>query len=303
MSLYAYDTLEQLGNLPKYVYRADTVWNEDQIRWIDLPNIYFDSLTKKNEIDSLKPIDTWETFNVIGYTKGFLRGEYENNGYIITTSELSSVYFRSSEYHDIQYRPKLELLISDNLSPVVNVISPIPEDIIPSEGTANISWSGTDDGGINGFALYYSLDYGDSWTFIDSVNGLTDQYDWITPKVNYKSRCYIKIVIFDDKWKSSEGQTHFWIDKATDNFIQINNQNTELFNIKIGNHIFNINVPGNNKNARLSLKDIKGRLIKCIKIDEEKREYSFDNRFTSGIYFIEVDGIKGHKYYQRVLIH
>lgn len=265
--------------------------------------MFFDSLTKKNEIDPLKTVGIWETFDVKGYVTGFLKGDYDNNGFIVAPAELGGGYFRSSEYHDIQYRPKLELLISDNLSPIVNISSPIPEDIISSESNAEITWNGTDDGGINGFSLYYSLDYGESWSYVDSVGGLTDTYSWTTPKVNYKSRCYFKVIIYDDKWKSSEGQTYFWIDKATDNSINLNKLNFGSFQVSIGNRLIRFNVPEKSSSVSLKLKDLRGRLINRVFVSDLKNGYSFESKLTSGIYFIEIDGLEGYKCQQRVVLY
>lgn len=295
--------MEVSKNVPKYTYRAEQEWVEDSIRWIDMPYTNFDSLTTINEVDPDKPFGVWETFDVRGYTNGFLRNKFDNHGYVIAIASITGGgYFRSSEYSDVELRPKLELLISDNLSPTITINSPVPEDVIPNAGTAEIKWNGGDDGGISGFALYYSMDFGETWTYIDSVNGLTDSYTWQVPEVVYKSRCYIKIRIYDDKLKSTEGQTYFWIDKPTDNISK-----TKLFNnnieVKMGLKTIKFKIPNNFELKSLTVKDVRGRIIENVLINSYLNQNNLKGDYPKGLYFVEANGHNGSKLIQKIVIH
>lgn len=302
LSLYAYDAFEGTYNKNKRLYRVDSSWVEDEITWLKMPWITYDTLSTESVVEPDNSTEIWETFDVRAYTQGFFDGTFDNNGYLVTFEFLGGALFRSSEYREVSYRPKLELLVSDNLSPEITVTSPVAEDIFGIGDTARIKWTASDDVGIGSFVVSFSMDYGSSWEIIDSVAGDVNELSWITPTVNYKSRCFAKVKVYDNEGKASEGKTSFWVDDdPVANIVTSSLKALARRSVRVNGKIIKIAVPESHGAVTMELKDLRGRLVETISVNDLNNTISIGNNLPAGVYFLNVMALDGYKSLHRII--
>ena len=70
--------------------------------------------------------------------------------------------------------------VTDNTPPTVSIDTPEDTEI---GATLEFSWIADDNTGLSYHHLYYSLDDGQSFTFIDSVDGDSNIFDWVVPNI------------------------------------------------------------------------------------------------------------------------
>jgi|GEM_PF-852351 len=97
---------------------------------------------------------------------------------------------------------EFDLRLGDGTDPVVDITFPTPDIILYSETAYQLTWEYTDISPIRYSLVYYSLDNGLNWTFIDSVGGGAGTCSWITPATASNT---VKIKVEAEDWAGNFG--------------------------------------------------------------------------------------------------
>jgi hypothetical protein len=87
---------------------------------------------------------------------------------------------------------------------VVGLTSPNGGDLVPSEGSWEITWTtNTPKNPVSSVKLYYSVDNGLTWKLIDTLADNTGSYSWqpVPPVARDKTKCKVKVVLKDGTGK------------------------------------------------------------------------------------------------------
>ena len=86
---------------------------------------------------------------------------------------------------------------------VVELTSPNGGDLVPSEGSWEITWTTNSTiKDVNSVKLYYTLDNGLTWKPITTLPGNPGSYSWPVPPVaKDKTKCKVKVVLKDGTGK------------------------------------------------------------------------------------------------------
>ena len=109
LSIYRSDTGSNPTGKTVKIYRVTEDWNESDITWNNQPN----SVSVETDSATIPSGQTWLEFNVTGDVQGFINGSYDNYGWVIKCSDCpndSEAWFRSKEYSEADYHPKLEII-------------------------------------------------------------------------------------------------------------------------------------------------------------------------------------------------
>ena len=109
LSIYRSDTGSNPTGKTVKIYRVTEDWNESDITWNNQPN----SVSVETDSATIPSGQTWLEFNVTGDVQGFVNGSYDNYGWVIKCSDCpddSEAWFRSKEYSEADYHPKLEII-------------------------------------------------------------------------------------------------------------------------------------------------------------------------------------------------
>ena len=83
--------------------------------------------------------------------------------------------------------------IIDNTPPTVVISTPVE---LGTLDTTEIIWTATDNSGLRSHHIYFSYDNCNNFSFVDSVDGSENIYNWIVPNI-VSDECRIKIISFD----------------------------------------------------------------------------------------------------------
>ena len=89
-----------------------------------------------------------------------------------------------------------EFIGADPEFPTVEIISPNGGESLEASELHTISWLASDDVGVVGDSIYYSINSGQDWTFICSQTGNPQSYDWLVPNIP-SDECLIKLIVYD----------------------------------------------------------------------------------------------------------
>ena len=108
-----------------------------------------------------------------------------------------NVSFNSSSYPPgIGENDCYEFIGADPEFPTLEIISPNGGESLEASELYQISWLADDDVGVVGDSIYYSINSGQDWTFIDSQTGNIQNYSWQVPNTP-SDECLIKIIVYD----------------------------------------------------------------------------------------------------------
>ncbi|MCD4697857.1 MAG: VCBS repeat-containing protein, partial [Bacteroidales bacterium] len=94
-------------------------------------------------------------------------------------------------------------ILPDNIPPTVTVDVPNGGEVWTAWVTYQIQWTAGDNQGVSSDSLFYSVDNGSNWIFIESQTGNPQAYDWEVPN-NPSEQCLVKVIVFDDENNSTE---------------------------------------------------------------------------------------------------
>lgn len=90
------------------LYRITSSWLENTVNWSTQPTV--DLSTPITNIGGAPTVSTWVVWDITDWVSGWYNGTYDNFGFELrnTTSGVD-IRFRSSDYGDTPYRPKLTI--------------------------------------------------------------------------------------------------------------------------------------------------------------------------------------------------
>lgn len=94
------------------------------------------------------------------------------------------------------------LRLGDGTEPVINITFPTPDTLLYINTYYDLTWEYLDVSPIRYSKLFYSIDNGFSWTFIDSIIGFNQSYNWLVPDSSGDSA---KIKIEAQDWAGNLG--------------------------------------------------------------------------------------------------
>ena len=106
LSMYSYDDYFGFStpNSTKEMYEITSTWSENSISWSNKPTSSMMKIATSNESDT----KVWELFDVTSVIKGVVENNKTCHGFYITFPKSSyGVKMRSSEYSEMEFRPKL----------------------------------------------------------------------------------------------------------------------------------------------------------------------------------------------------
>ena len=101
-----------------------------------------------------------------------------------------------------------DLRLGDGTGPEIDITFPTSDTVLYFNTTYTVTWDYTDSTACRYSKVYYSLDDGANWTFIDSVSGSTQSCSWTTPS-NYSALAKIKVQSKDWAGNSGTGETGY----------------------------------------------------------------------------------------------
>ncbi len=198
LSLYAYDKntgTQYLNNGPKKMYPFTSSWTESSIKYSNAPKTSSTSIASSNN-SSLK---VWEDFDVTEYIKGVVEDGDDNYGFQVRHSSSSyGVKYRSSEYSDQEYRPKLAVSYEavDDVPPQVTVKTPNGGEELKEGTVVNITWTAQDNVAVVSCKVSYCIDGRPNWVLIEDITGNPGTLTWTIPNT-FSKTCKIKVEAFD----------------------------------------------------------------------------------------------------------
>lgn len=238
LSLYVYQKINSsyngtLKNGTKSLYKITSTWSEGAIKWSNRPT----NASSSSATAGSTSISAWEDFNVTSLISDIVENDEANNGFLIRfNSGNYGVMFRSSEYSDAEYRPKLTIVYEDNTAPQVTVLTPDAGVAFNPDDDTEITWDATDTRDVVSRKISFSSDNGATWSVVDDAQGNTGTYDWTVPN-EISTTCLIKIDATDAGGNvGSDESGVFTIEPASS--IKLNLYNipyAEKYNVKITN--------------------------------------------------------------------
>ncbi len=291
LSLYYYKNEKDFSNCTKSLYEIKQEWDINTVTWVTQPEIdYGELITECRNLE----VNVWEDYNVRNQVRQYVQENKQNLGFmVIPNYDLGGGFLRSSEYDEVEFRPKLTLLISNNLSPVVEITSPKGGEIFNSGGNLDITWTASDDGSISAIALYVSTSNGITWELIDSMADNPGTHTWPLPEVKYKKRHLLKVAAYDNTGKMEYDITDppFYVDKATSTkAVNLNISDKRIkYHYKSGQQL-SLYIPVI-ENTTVYMADVKGRLIAMLNVKPNTHWYTLDVKITEGAYIISTSSV------------
>ncbi len=198
LSLYAYDRnvgTQYLNNGPKKLYQFTSSWEESDITYRNVPDISSTALASNNNSQLKK----WEDFDVTDYVKGVIENGENNYGFLLRHSSSSyGVKYRSSEYSETEYRPKLAVTyeVIDEEPPEITVTSPNGGEEFKEGAMVNITWTAQDNVAVVSCKVSYCTDGRPNWILIEEINGNPGTLAWTVPNT-FSKKCKIHVEVSD----------------------------------------------------------------------------------------------------------
>ncbi len=214
MHLYNYSDINNFLNPGKKAFHLNNEWKEDLVTFNTQPEVNWESATKPFEGI---PFNTWEAFNVSHIMRDIITGDSTNKGISVGTFAYSygGCMYYSSEYEGQEFRPKLELLISDNLSPELELLTLNGEEDVEAGTEELVQWTVSDDESVASVVIHFNID--NEWILLDSITDGSTELMWTIPIYDYRKRCFFRLTAYDNTGKSSVDQSDeaFIIEKPT----------------------------------------------------------------------------------------
>lgn len=229
LHLYNYGDINNFLNPPKKVFHIKEEWSEESVTFNTQPEIDWES--GGPEFQGM-PFDTWETIDMRDIARDLIYGDSINRGFAFGTFSYNygGCRYHSSEYEVQELRPKLELLVSDNLSPVINLLTLNGDKDVEAGTEELVKWEASDDVAIKAVVIHYNID--NEWVLLDSVTDGSSELVWKIPIYDYRKRCFFRLTAYDntDKISTDFSDSAFIIEKPTSIVTTTQNENS-AFNL------------------------------------------------------------------------
>lgn len=192
------------------------------------------------------------------------------------------------------YYPRIETalekaikeIVIDNEPPVVQVKTPQQNDEWTVGKDYTITWTATDNVGVEKQAIYLSTDNGSNWEIIDSLDDNSQSLDWTVPD-KVSDNCKIKVFSYDamDNVGNAESAT-FKIKPATNiNYkLDVAYNKIELLKTPASYRVF---LPFEGSN-RIVITDVMGKQMANFVTSEIKQWYTIPKPVSSGMHIMSI---------------
>ncbi|MFO7656624.1 MAG: T9SS type A sorting domain-containing protein [Bacteroidales bacterium] len=197
------------------------------------------------------------------------------------------------------YRDSIFTVLEDTKTPTVKVTSPNGGEKWGSGETKTITWTSSDNVGVESRSIYLSTENSENWTLLDSSTHTSSLYEWTIPKIVH-NQCKIRVVVYDAAGNSAIDQTDgFFNIIDIPSFISIvgviEYPEITIYPNPTINKLF-IKSNTNIKNDLIiSIYDNTGRVLYSEKLDELSTSsiHEIDvSGFTHGIYILQINNFK-----------
>ncbi len=198
--LYNYGPILNFGNPPKRLFHITEEWAPETATWFNKPEIAWESSAKVYDEGGF---NKWEKLDALPLVRDITSGDSTNHGFAVNIDmyEYGGITYYSSEHSDITLRPKLELLISDNLSPKLSLLTHNGDKPVYGKTSETIEWEASDDDSLVAVSVHFNVDF--EWILIDSITDGRTSCIWNIPAYEYRKRTAVKVTAIDNTGKIS----------------------------------------------------------------------------------------------------
>lgn len=294
LSLYNYGAINNFLNPPKRVYHLYDDWNEDSVTFKNQPEINWE--TGSEPYQELQ-FETWEDLNVRHIVSDIVVGDSANKGFAVSIYDYNygGCTYYSSEYEKQEFRPKLSMLISDNLSPALDLLSHNGEEDVVGGSEETIQWTASDDDSLAAVVVHFNID--NEWIYLDSITDGSTEVLWKIPVYKYRKRTYIKLTAYDNTGKMTVDSSDqaFIIEKPT-SIVGIESTKENAFTVTKKAGQLSLQVV-NALPATITISDMRGRELARVATNPSQTSYVLPSNVGTGVLVLRLEDAQGVKSY------
>lgn len=274
------------------MFHLNSSWSESEVTFNTKPEINWES--GGPEFQGLA-FDTWETIDIRDIARDLIYGDSVNRGFALGTFgyNYGGCRYYSSEYEVQELRPKLELLISDNLSPEIELLTLNGEKDVEAGTEELVKWEASDDVSIAAVVIHYNID--NEWILLDSVTDGSSELIWKIPIYDYRKRCFFRLTAYDNTGKTTVDTSDeaFIIEKPTSVVATTQSERNQFNLIKQGNHLIlslQSKLP-----AVVTAFDVRGQKLQTFQTTPHQEKYHLSNLGAERMLLFRIRDAKGER--------